>query len=564
VASVFRGNGALYALLLILVWGMTAPWRGLWQDDSLLLRLAFVQRAEGLSRTFEPVIAPLRRLYTLPFHLVLLTPWPILTLQAMHGALWLGQALLAGWISSLALPGRRLTRLTVVALTLTATSDYLTNNLTALGYNVAVFALLVALGCGLRYIQRGGAPWAFSSAAALAWSLLTVEVSIPALPAMILLFIWSSRRNWSESWYRLASLALLWGITLAPLLAVEWRFLHDPKSYARVAILPLSPWTVVGRALRDWGDNFTPWHWVFGRPSWYTRPPTVISPPTMALGAALGALGFTWRAWRTPREEEPRALPEVVLALLFAAMALASNWAYAGLQMAEIHYRTHILSRVWASLAIGILAGWLAARGPLGRRVALAVGALFVGFGTWGGLERQDLFLSTWHQHRRELASIVTAAPELRAGSGIILRRGRTAGSYLATEAEYLAESWIVLLYSRTDIHFLLLVPERGTGCRSTPGGLDCWHEGQGESVARGTCAPDRFAFGKLVVLDYDAGRGEYHVCDSLVGDPLGSEAGTTASDYRPAARIVQREVWNPERRALLDWWPEADPWVRP
>ena len=45
-----------------------------------------------------------------------------------------------------------------------------------------------------------------------------------------------------------------------------------------------------------------------------------------------------------------------MLAAIFAAMALIANAAYAGLQMAEIHYRTHILSRTWASLAVAVSA----------------------------------------------------------------------------------------------------------------------------------------------------------------------------------------------------------------
>ena len=73
-------------------------------------------------------------------------------------------------------------------------------------------------------------------------------------------------------------------------------------------------------------------------------------------------------------------------------MALAANAAYAFVWFSEIHYRTHILSRVWASMAIGILAGWVAAAGrgqgracrPGLRWAAAAVVTAFVFFGTWG------------------------------------------------------------------------------------------------------------------------------------------------------------------------------------
>jgi len=55
------------------------------------------------------------------------------------------------------------------------------------------------------------------------------------------------------------------------------------------------------------------------------------------------------------------------------AMALAANAAYASLQMAEFHYRTHILSRTWASLAVAVLAGWAVQKWPRFRAGFLLV-----------------------------------------------------------------------------------------------------------------------------------------------------------------------------------------------
>jgi hypothetical protein len=241
-----------------------------------------------------------------------------------------------------------------------------------------------------------------------------------------------------------------------------------------------------------------------------------------------------------------------LLAALLALMALATNAAYANLQFAEIFYRTHVLSRVWSSLALGILAGWAAARWPRARLGIFAVPALFVAFGTWGGLERQDLFVSTWRQHQRELSSIAANAPALRPGTGIILRSGILPPTYLATQVHYLTRAWLTLIYDRPDVHCLRLGTAVGTGCRPASTGLDCWHPGQADCFAKGTCAPDHFDYDRLIVMDYDAASGVYRLRPSLAGDPLAAGAEAAASSYRPADRILHRPLTTAQRRLLL------------
>jgi hypothetical protein len=233
------------------------------------------------------------------------------------------------------------------------------------------------------------------------------------------------------------------------------------------------------------------------------------------------------------------------------AMALIANAAYASLQMAVIHYRTHILSRTWTSLAVAVLIGWAVQQWPRFRTAFLLVPVLFVGFGVWGGLERQDLWVSTWRLHKKELLSIVTTAPALTPGTGIILRSPPTPDLYLATEADYLAQSWLILLYDDPAIHALRMAPDRGTGCRATPEGLECWHEQQGECFAAGTCAADRFPYETLVIMDFDNRRGTWRLLSSPQGDPLLGGSAAALAGYRPAGRIVERPL-TPRQRALL------------
>jgi hypothetical protein len=234
-------------------------------------------------------------------------------------------------------------------------------------------------------------------------------------------------------------------------------------------------------------------------------------------------------------------------------MALASNAAYANIQFADIYYRTHVLSRIWASLALGILAGWAAARWPRARLGVLAVPALFIGLGTWGGLERQDLFLSTWRRHQRELLSIASIAPAIRPGTGVILRSGTMPPTYLATQADYLANAWLELIYDEPVTHGLRLWPPvRGSGCRPTPKGLDCWHEADAGCVAAGRCAPDHFDYDRLILMDYDVPGGVYRLRTSLAGDPLAVGAEAAAATYRPEERILRRPLSTAQRRLLL------------
>jgi len=550
LAAAVTGDGALYALLTLLVWGLTAPLHGMWQDDVALLAFARWHRGQGLAGVLASPQGPLRRLYALPFVLAQATPHPVLALQLLYGAFWVGQALAAGWITGMLFPQRRLNRLLVVALTLTATSDYLTNNLTAVGYDFAVLTLLLAVGCGLRFLQRGGAGWLLAAAAALGASLWTIDVAVPALPLLPLLVAWQAGIRPRP---RSVALLLAWGAIVAPVALLEWRFLHDPKSYAAGAVIPMPASMLAGRAMASWSENFMPWHWAFARKVWYPRPPIAIPAGAMALAAALAVAALAMRVRRTPPEAPPAPASRVLgLAALLALMALASNAAYANLHFADIYYRTHVLSRIWVSLALGILACWAAARWPRARLAFLAVPTLFVGLGTWGGLERQDLFLSTWRRHQRELLSIARTAPALRPGTGVLLRSGTMPPTYLATQAEYLTYAWLTLIYDEPRTHTLRLWALRGTGCQPTPQGLDCWHEGQADCFAARTCAPDHFAYDRLILMDYDVGAGVYRLRTSLAGDPLAKGAEAAASAYRPEALILRRPLSIAQRRLLL------------
>jgi hypothetical protein len=544
-------DGLCYAALTILVWGPNALQRGLWQDDVQALGEAFRRsfRSDYFRALFPPDASPLRRMTLLPSVIANATPQPIWALQILCGAVWLAHGLLAGWIVGLLLPGRRWTVFVVVCLTLTATSDLTTGSMVTLANNVAALLVLAAVGCALTWLVHGGIVALVASLILLAGSLLTMDVALPAVPFLALLFVGFG------GWHlipRVSGLLAAWGIVLVPVAIVEFSFLYDPTSYAAMALVAPSK-DVIVRTIVLWLDNFAPWRWPFARPEWYARPSAVIPTVWMAAGALLAASLFLIRA-RTKSddagsEDGPRS---VQFAVLFATMALASNAVYALVWFSEFHYRTHILSRVWASMAIGILAGWAGMRRPGLRWAASAIVTAFVFFGTWGGIERQDFFLASWREHQRELASILNAAPSFRPGTAVILRSTATSGRYLATEADYLTKHWLRLLYNDPTLRAMRLNPERGSGCKPTAGGIDCWLEGEAWCFANKTCEPTRFPFEDLVVMDYDSSSGTWHLVPSLDDDPLGRSYDGEAERYRPENRIVPQPRTLRQRRLLL------------
>jgi hypothetical protein len=542
-------DGLCFAALTILVWGVNALQRGLWQDDVQALSEAFGRslRPDYLIALLAPLDTPLRRLTILPFAIANATPQPIWALQIICGAVWLALGLLAGWIVGLLLPGRHWTRFVVVCLALTATSDLLTGSMVMLAHNVAALLCLAAVGCALIWLGRGRIVALAASSILLACSLLTMDVALPAIPFLVLLLVGSAGWHLTP---RVGGLLVAWGIILVPIAIAEFSFLHDPTSYAAMALVAPSKEVLV-RAIALWLDNFAPWRWPFARPEWYARPSAVIPTIWMAAGALLAATLFLLRVRiKTDDAGSDNGPRSIHLAVLLAAMALAKNVAYAFVWFSEIHYRTHIMSRLWASMAIGILAGWLGVRGL--RWAASAIVTAFVFFGTWGGIERQDFFLASWRGHQRELASILDAAPSLRPGTAVILRSTATSGRYLAMEAGYLTKRWLRLLYNDPQLRTMRLNPERGSGCKSTAGGIDCWLEGEAMCFANKACEPTRFQFEDLVVMDYDSSSATWHLVRSLRDDPLARGYNGEAERFHPENRIVPQPWTSRQRRLLL------------
>ena len=541
-----RDTVFLFAVLTLLVWGLFAPDRGLFHDDAAQLSWAQAAAAHPLRGLFEPLGGPTRRLLGVPWLLAWASGTPALVLQALYGACWFATGWILFALVRALFPARRGVAVVAGALALTATSDFLTNAPEATGYSISAFAFLAALLAATRWLA-GGPPRTLVFAAVLVnVGVFTTDGLAPAV-ALTPLFFLAVRGRLDR---RVAVAAAAWGLSLVPWAVTFLRFLNDPTSYAAVALRPLGAAERARSTLAIVAHNFSPWRWVWSRPTWFDSPPSLV-PPWLYAGAALaGTLLFVRAAFRADAasgdtwsaDERGRAVRVGAVALLFL---VTTNGAFAGVQFSDVFYRTHLISRVFASLALALATEELARRVPRAPRLTLLLPAVFVGLGVAGGVERQDFYLSTWHRNRNELSSILEEAPGLAPGTSLVLMMVESSPALQATRASYLAQSWAGLLYDDVGLIWrtFLFLPEYGSACRTEDAGMRCWRSNaERDAVARGVSPGLLLPWERLVVLVYDPAAWRYRLVPATPDSrPL----------YDPAARIVDARP-APRTRELL------------
>jgi hypothetical protein len=416
---------------------------------------------------------------------------------------------------------------------MTASSDYLTASLLAIGYNLAACWLLLAWVGAVVWCRGGRALALVASGLFLVLSLSTVEAAIPLLPCLLVGLLVARL----GSARRLLGLTALWTALALPYVVALVAFLRDRTGYARVAAMNLPLDERVRHAVGMWVLNFAPWRWVFNRHPWYLRPPAVVPGAWIAVGAIL-AVPIALIGMRSAAADdagadsiEPAPRRALLLTLTLGFAALCANATFADIQFSDLNYRTHLFSRLFASLALAL--GAYAARVRWRSRWPLVLPIACIAFGVAGGLERQDLFLSTWRLHRDELDSILAAGAP-RPGTVMIFRTDEARGRFLATGADYLTASWLGLLYPENAVRF-----HRTAAGPCTPGdgGIQCGSES--------------FRYDEIVVLDFDPRTSRFVLKTSLTDDPL---AGPGAADsYRPAERLRPAEKTLAQRRLLLE-----------
>lgn len=560
---------AAYLALLTLVWGLSAGERGFYHDDGLHLALVH-HEADRLAGALRPIASPTRFLVAWPYALALATAWPALALQMVDGAAMLALALAVRALARRLLPGERRSAFVAGALVLVATGDLLSVSTVALHYRVAVLACLGALLAAIAALEATArmalAIRLLGVVLLLQASLWTIEVALPVIllaPPLLALSAPGATRR------RRALVGALWYGSLLPFGAAFLSALLDRSGYLARTVPALG---LVDRAretarllLWDW----TPWRWLRPLSTWYPPPPPLLPPGFGAACGLLAAALVVAAACRLPgttagemgaASPRHRALTAGALVLLGIAAALP----YAGIAPLGAYFRTQQVTRIVAALLLALGMAALARR--LRRpALALAVPAVFVLLGTWSAVRRQDELVGSWRRAQRELGSILDEVPRLRRGATLVLFHDG-APWLLATEAEYLAQSWFELLYDRRDGDQVLVSwsPRRGSGCRSTGAGLDCWGEGQVPCDGRRPCSPRHLADEQIVVLVFRPAEGRYRLAETL-SEVLAHDETTVGAGYRPRAWIESAPESDLARRLLstpaaLGLWPPTAP----
>jgi uncharacterized membrane protein YjjB (DUF3815 family) len=524
----------LYVFLTLLVWGLFAFDRGLFHDDASCLEWA--QRASSRPPwgLLEPMGGPTRLLIGVPFVFAGASPAPAAVLQLLLGVCWLLSGFAVSALARRMFPWSRALAFVAGALAVTATSDLLTNSSVGIGYCFSGLTFAAALNAALRF-QEENRPASFLAAALLLNAgLLASDGAAPAAALAPLLFLAvrgrADRRWWVSS--------ACWELALVPWTVVFLRFLRDPGSYASVALAPFDAVRQGRLTAALTAHDFMPWRWAFRRPVWIEHLLPVVPGWVYVLAALAGTAAFVATASAAgaaagaaePENARGRAWRS---AAALAVMIIAAHAAYSGVQLAEVRFRTHLVTRLLASILVALLAEALARRLPV-PRLALALPALFVGLGIAGGVERQDTYLATWRRQRAELASILEAAPALDSRATLVLSLAPDPGGFQATRVPYLASAWMFLLRDDASLagRTVVSLPRWGADCRPGPAGLTCTG-GPGSGL---------YAWDRLVVLSFDAASSTYHLVESLP---------ESAGAYRPGA-LIRPAPLSERARSLL------------
>lgn len=525
------------AVLALCTTAWTAFDRGLFQDDAqTLFRIYLV---DGFwAQAWHAIGTPTRRLQGVPYAMALRLDDPLRSLQIWSEALPFAIAIVVMAIARL---GARLPRAWAFmagALTITASSDWLTASPVAIGYHLAI--LLHAAGAlGLVAFTAGRHPaWLVAGVTAGIASLWTVDAATTLYPFTPLL-AWAMATD-AGGRRRALLAAVPWWLAAAPYYVAFAAFLGDGTSYASVAILDTPWWHRAARLTLLVLQNVTPWRWASARPDWFGPLPIDWWPQALvaiAIGLATTA-AVAWWLHTTDREAGSAAAPSAArLALAFAASAVVVNATYMAVHLAHLYYRTQLHSRIWVSLALATGLSVLSRRGPRHVRLAAAFAGVFVAGGIAGGQERQAYFNAQWQRHRIELASLAEAFPTDRTAH-LVLYRPNPPGLYRATEAPYLARAWATLLGEdqRAECRLFLVAAEHGTSCAPDGDALVCTGD---HSVRCGGYAATghRIPWSRLVVASWNAPAGRYDVQPTLPAAfvPAGPAGDAARRAYQPA-----------------------------
>lgn len=539
-------------VLAVCTTGWLARERGLFQDDAQVLYEMHRLDGDLLRQATEPLASPTRRLQGLPYALALRTDDPLLAIQLWTEALPFLVAVSAFVLAQQAAHLPLAWAFLAAALTMTASSDWLTASPVAIGYHMAV--LLHACGAiGLTLWSRFGARWALVfgliTGTASLWTIDAATTIYPLTPLLAYLAATDADGR------RRARTAGVWWLALAvPYYALFVAFIFDDTGYAGVALLDRPWWHRAARLALLVLNNVAPWRWATARGEWFgpsPLPPLVPTLAAMALGLAVTASAFRGLARISP---EPDAPPRLRFAWLFAIFTVLTNATYMSVQGAFLYYRTNLHARLWASLALTVALAAVSRRGTRQAWAAAGIAACFIAGGIAGGVERQIYFRDAWQRHYpevRSLAALVPAAP-----AELVLVRHKTPPFYVATQVPYLARFWAGLLSDDTAARcrVTLLTPERDNSCTPRADGLACERLVTRTNTACGAAAGSGvIPYDRLVVGTFDPASHQYRLAESLPPEltPAGDTGAAATAAYRPR-RLLRDGPMAPLAERLL------------
>jgi hypothetical protein len=513
-----------------------------------------MHRLDGslLRQATEPLASPTRRLQGLPYALALRTDDPLLAIQLWTEALPFLVAVSALVLAHQAAHLPLAWAFLAAALTMTASSDWLTASPVAIGYHMAI--LLHACGAiGLTLWSRHGARWALAlgliTGTASLWTIDAATTIYPFTPLLAFLAATDADGR------RRARTAGLWWLVLSvPYYALFVSFIFDDTGYAGVALLDRPWWHRAARLTLLVLNNVAPWRWATARGEWFgpsPLPPLVPTLGAMTIGVVVTAWAFRTLARQTAPSDTP---PRLGFAWLFAVFTVLANATYMSVQGAFLYYRTNLHARLWASLALTVGLATLSRRGPRHAWAAAGIAACFIAGGIAGGVERQVYFRDAWQRHYpevRSLAALVPAAP-----AELVLVRRDTAPAYVATQVPYLARFWAGLLSDDTAARcrVTLLTPQRDNTCTPRAEGLACERLVTRTNTACGASAGfGVIPYDRLVVGTFDPASGTYTLARSLPPELMpDGEAGAAARAAYVPERLVRGRPLAPLAERLL------------
>jgi hypothetical protein len=525
----------VYIFLTVLVSGLFALDRGIFHDDIITLTYATAHQGHPLQQLFGTRIAT-RKLIASYQTIATWLGKPAIFMNLLYVTAWFFMGVCSYFLVKTLFPSRKEIAFVAGALSLTATGDSATNALAPLYLSVLFyFAALVFL---LKWWKHEGKKWLFPSALCLLLSVWTYDASLAAiLMTPILLWVIDEFRLTT----RLLRAIIFWYGLITPYLTVFFSLLFDRNShYFAIASVPMTLNQKVIRIMMLFTNNFTPWAWGFGWRHWFPAPPRLLPVSFRLALCTIGISAFALVGFWLLRQKETRVdhSPKeksryVFIGIVCLLMAFASNAIYATSPGSGSYYRTQLVSGIWVSMAIALLAYGLAAFVFKHPSISLILPTFFVGFGIYGGLESQDYLLGYWRQHKAELRSILEQVPAVKPDTRLILYVPPPA-PFLATEAEYLARCWMTFLYNDPSIYgrVFLWSKRRNTECINDPMGFICRGEDQRESV---------IPYDRSVLLVYSLLQNRY-ILQKTLPDHLLVNGDIPPVGYNPNTHITPKE----------------------